>query len=231
MNWRIHHRSETVSTNLDARQGMHGDVFTADFQTSGRGRLDHRWLSPPSVNLLMSAVLDVGGIEPEEVATFPLVVGLSVVKALPESIRGEKLTLKWPNDVLLGNRKVSGILCQRHGDLVIAGIGVNVKAQEFAPEIAARATYLGMDSVEKVRDLILKSLGEYYGKWREQGFAALHRELSELDSLRGRTVTVSRVDDDAEAITGECAGIMLSGALNVGGCEVYAGEAHVEGIV
>ena len=179
----------------------------------------------------MSAVLDVGEIAPEEVATLPLVVGLSVIKALPERIRGEKLTLKWPNDVLLGNRKLSGILCQRRGDLVIAGIGVNVKAQEFAPEIAARATYLGMDSVEKVRDLILKSLGEYYGKWREQGFAALHRELSELDSLRGRTVTVSRVDDDAEAITGECAGIMLSGALNVGGCEVYAGEAHVEGIV
>lgn len=230
MNWRIHHRAETASTNIDAREGSHGDVFTADFQTSGRGRLDHRWLSPPGVNLLMSAVLDVGGISPEEAATFPLVAGLSVVKALPERIRGDKVMLKWPNDVLLGNRKLAGILCERHGDTVIAGIGVNVGKQEFAPEIAARATFLGEDSVLPVRERILESLGGYYGRWRDGGFAALHREIARLDCLRGRTVTVRRVDDDAEALTGVCAGIMLSGALDVGGCEVYAGEVHVEDI-
>jgi BirA family biotin operon repressor/biotin-[acetyl-CoA-carboxylase] ligase len=231
LNWRIHHRSETVSTNIDARSGGHGDVFTAAFQSSGRGRLDHRWLSPPGANLLMSAVLDVGGIAPEEVATFPLVVGLAVVKALPERIRGDKPMLKWPNDVLLGNRKLAGILCERRGDVVIAGIGVNVKRQDFAPEIAARATFLGTDSVSGVRDLVLGSLGAYYGRWREGGFAALHRELEEFDCLRGRTVTVRRTDDDAEALTGECAGIMPSGALDVGGREVFAGEAHVEGIL
>jgi hypothetical protein len=145
LNWRIHHRAETASTNIDAREGSHGDVFTADFQTSGRGRLDHRWLSPPGVNLLMSAVLDVGGISPEEAATFPLVAGLSVVKALPERIRGDKVMLKWPNDLLQGEkggflapipkknacRKVGGILLEERFGALVAGIGINT---ESAPE-------------------------------------------------------------------------------------------------
>lgn len=227
MNWKIHHRAETDSTNLDARAGAHGDVFTAGFQSSGRGRLDHRWLSPPGVNLLMSAVLDVGGIDPHEVATLPLVVGFAVVKSLPGEIRGERVSLKWPNDVLVGSRKVAGILCERHGDNVVAGIGINVKAQDFPPEIAARAAFLGADSVEDVRDAVLESLGDCYEKWREAGFSAFHSALSEVDCLRGRVVSVLKTDDDLVPVEGVCGGITVSGALDVGGEEVYAGEAHV----
>jgi BirA family biotin operon repressor/biotin-[acetyl-CoA-carboxylase] ligase len=230
LNWKIRHCAETRSTNIDALKGVHGDVFTADFQSSGRGRLDHRWLSPPGVNLLMSAVLGVGGLEPHQVATLPLVVGYAVVKALPVEIRGERVSLKWPNDVLIGSRKVAGILCERHGDAVIAGIGINVKEQDFPPEIAARATFLGAKSVENVRDRVLESLGVCYKKWQAEGFAAFHSALSEIDCLRGRVVTVRRTDDDAAPARGVCGGITASGALDVGGEEVYAGEAHVSEI-
>lgn len=231
MNWKIHHRAETDSTNLDARAGAHGDVFTAGFQSSGRGRLDHRWLSPPGVNLLMSAVLDVGGIDLYEVATLPLVVGFAVVKSLPGEIRGERVSLKWPNDVLVGSRKVAGILCERHGDNVVAGIGINVKAQDFPPEIASRATFLGSPSVEEVRDMVLESLGGCYEKWRTEGFSAFHAELSKIDCLRGRVVSVLKTDDDAAPVKGLCNGITVSGSLDVGGEEVYAGEAHVENVL
>ena len=86
--WRVHHKSETESTNLDARAGKHRDVFTADHQTAGRGRLDHKWLSPPGTNLMMSVVLSVEGLEPEQVATLPLVVGLAVVKAVGSDVFG-----------------------------------------------------------------------------------------------------------------------------------------------
>ena len=230
MNWNVHHRAETRSTNLDALNGVHGDVFTADFQTSGRGRLDHRWLSPSGVNLLMSAVLDIGGLEPQQAATLPLIVGFSVVKALPREIRGGRVLLKWPNDVLIASRKVAGILCERHGDNAVAGIGINVKEQSFPPEIASRATFLGMDSVEEVRDQVLESLGRCYEKWRSEGFAAFHEEISEIDFLRGRIVAVRRTDDDAAPVRGLCGGITVSGALDIGGEEVYAGEAHVEEI-
>ena len=231
MNWKIHHRSETISTNIDALAGVHGDVFTADFQSSGRGRLDHRWLSPSGVNLLMSAVLDVKELEPQQVATLPLAVGFALVKALPREIRGERVMLKWPNDVLIGLRKVAGILCERHGDNVIVGIGINVKAQEFPPEIASRATFLGSPSVEKVRDVVLESLGRCYEKWRTEGFSAFHAELSKIDCLRGRVVSVRKTDDDAAPVKGLCNGITVSGSLDVGGEEVYAGEAHVENVL
>jgi BirA family biotin operon repressor/biotin-[acetyl-CoA-carboxylase] ligase len=231
MNWEIHHRSETISTNIDALAGVHGDVFTADFQSSGRGRLDHRWLSPSGVNLLMSAVLDVKELEPQQVATLPLAVGFALVKALPREIRGERVMLKWPNDVLIGPRKVAGILCERHGDNVIVGIGINVKAQEFPPEIASRATFLGSPSVEEVRDRVLESLGGCYEKWRTEGFSAFHAELSKIDCLRGRVVSVLKTDDDAAPVKGLCNGITVSGSLDVGGEEVYAGEAHVENVL
>ena len=75
MNFRIHHKPVTASTNQDARAGAHGDVYTADAQTAGRGRLDYRWLSAPGANLMLSAVFDVAGLASEQVATFPLVVG------------------------------------------------------------------------------------------------------------------------------------------------------------
>lgn len=230
MNWRIHHLAQTVSTNLDARQGVDGDVFTADFQSAGRGRLDHRWLSPARVNLLMSAVVGVDGLEPPQVSTLPLVVGLSVVKALPHEVRGEKVFLKWPNDILVGRRKVAGILCERHGDIVIAGIGVNVKEQEFPSEIADRATFLGDESIEAVRDKILASLGTCLEKWRKNGFVSLLPEITAVDCLRNRLVAVRKTDNDIMPARGICRGITLSGALDVGGEEVYAGEAHVEEI-
>ena len=67
--WRITHVEETESTNLLARSGRPGDVFTAGFQTAGRGRLDHRWLAERGQNLMMSAVIDVSGLEAEHAAT------------------------------------------------------------------------------------------------------------------------------------------------------------------
>jgi BirA family biotin operon repressor/biotin-[acetyl-CoA-carboxylase] ligase len=227
MNWRLHHRSETESTNLDARNGEHGDVFTADFQSSGKGRLNHRWLSPPGVNLLMSAVLSVEDLAPEHAATLPLAIGLAVVKALPEEERGEKVSLKWPNDVLIGRRKVAGILCERVGGKVIAGIGLNVKEQQFPPEIADRATFLGGFSVEEARDRVLAGIADVYGRWSAGGFDAVYREIRAVDCLQGRTVAVFRTDDDDLPVEGQCGGITVSGALDVGGEEVFAGEAHI----
>ncbi len=238
MKWRIHHKVETVSTNLDARAGVHGDVYTADFQTAGRGRLDHKWQSPPGVNLMMSVVLSVEGLSPEVLATLPLVIGLSVVKA----IRKWGLTpmLKWPNDVLVVGRKVSGILCERHGDSVIAGIGVNVKQRVFQSEIAKTATSLSElmgsvptsegsvpISVEGVRDAVLGEIGALYEVWREGGFKAVYPEIQAVDCLRGQTLAVRQTDDDAEPIRGVCGGIAPDGALLVGDASVYAGEAHV----
>ena len=238
MTWRIHHKAETESTNLDARAGRHGDVFTADFQSAGRGRLDHKWLSPKGANLMMSAVLSVGGLDPELVATLPLVAGLAVAQALKMILSSPAVSLKWPNDVLVGGKKIAGILCERRGDEVIVGIGVNVNQTAFPPEIAGRATSLAIAlgaaarghgvEIVRVRDLVLEELGRLYACWRREGFAAVHPGIAAIDFLKGREVSVRQTDGDSAPVTGVSNGIMPDGALDVGGIRIYAGEAHVE---
>jgi len=253
--WRIHHRKDTVSTNLDAHSGAPGDVFTADYQTAGRGRLDHKWLSPPGTNLMMSVVLSVEGLSPEHVSTLPLVAGLAVARGLSPLTGGLSPKLKWPNDVLVDGRKLAGILCERQGDNVIVGVGVNVGQRDFPPEIAALATSLALlgegtvpstlwpsmpcgdssslfvlglvPSMGVVRDRILAELGELHAIWRENGFAAVYPQIVAVDALRGQFLSVLQTDDDTTPISGICGGILPDGSLDVGGVPVYAGEAHV----
>lgn len=234
--WRTYWKSATESTNADARDGRPGDVFAADFQTAGRGRLDHRWLAPPGVNLMFSAVLDVAGREPAEVATLPLAVGLAVAQALASlpawQASPPRLSIKWPNDVLADGRKLAGILCERNGDAVIAGVGLNVNQIEFAPELCARAVSLAQLAGRPfdraaVLETVLKSLAAVHARWRADGFAALHAELAAMDHLAGREVSILQTDTDAAPVTGLCGGIQSDGSLQVGAVRIYAGEAHV----
>ena len=234
MKWRIIHKAVTASTNADAHHGKPGDVFTADFQTAGRGRLDHVWKSCAGKNLMMSAVVDVSGLEPERVATFPLVVGLSVCEAVESMGQSLQALLKWPNDVLVGGRKLAGILCERFGDSVIAGVGVNVGEREFPSDIADRATSLSLllpagavPAVDEVRDAVLERLAANLPAWRERGLAAHLPRLAARDCLAGREIAVLRTDGDAEPARGACGGIAEDGSLIVAGERIYAGEAHV----
>ena len=234
MKWRIIHKSVTASTNADAHHGKPGDVFTADFQTAGRGRLDHVWKSCAGKNLMMSAVVDVSGLEPERVATFPLVVGLSVCEAVERIGQSLQALLKWPNDVLVGGRKLAGILCERFGDSVIAGVGVNVGEREFPSDIADRATSLSLllpagavPAVDEVRDAVLERLAANLPAWHGRGLAAHLPRLAVRDCLAGREIAVLRTDGDAEPARGACGGIAEDGSLIVAGERIYAGEAHV----
>lgn len=227
--WSITHVKTTRSTNLLAKSGSPGDVFTADRQTEGRGRLDHRWLSAAGQNLMMSAVVDISGMEAQDAATLPLVAGLAVVEALGSFARG--LALKWPNDVLAGGRKLSGILCERSGDIAVVGIGVNVRQKVFPDEIARRATSLALlgsgAAVSDVRDAVLDSLGLLLDEWRRGGFAALWPRARSVDCLAGRRVAVRQQDSDSSPVSGPCGGIARDGSLLVAGRRLWAGEAHV----
>ena len=158
--------------------------------------------------------------------------------------RCDRVKIKWPNDILVDGRKVCGILCERNGDCVIAGVGINVNQTVFAPEISDRATSLRLElarcsgdcdvqpiSIPEVRDGTLAQLGAVLEVWRRSGFAGLWPDVSRLDFLKGRLVSVSRVDGDDNPSAGMCGGILPDGALDVGGVAVYAGEAHVRRIV
>lgn len=230
--WTVHHKAVTESTNLDARDGKPGDVFTADEQTAGRGRLDHTWISEPGKNLMLSVVLDVNGIAPQEVATLPLVVGLAAATATSLLLL-RQTWIKWPNDVLIYGRKLAGILCERHGDSVIAGVGINVNQKVFAPEIALCATSLyQIDNTERPLEMVqgafLKTLAPFYDNWRQNGFAAIHPLIVPCDALKGKQVSVRQTDTDDAPISGLCGGIQRDGTLLIGDTPIFAGEAHVE---
>lgn len=233
-NFSIHRYGTIDSTNRIAATGNPDDVFVAEEQTAGRGRLDHRWLARAGESLLMSVVLDVTAGDPMEVASFPLIAGLAVVKAIMR-IAGDTtpkhaVRLKWPNDVYIGERKVCGILCERHGDRIVVGIGVNVRQTEFSDEIAAKATSLALEGVvsspDMVMDRVLELLDECHVVWRRGGFAALYPEFAEIDFLNGREVTVMRTDDDGEPTRGICRGIAADGSLLVDAARIYAGEVR-----
>ncbi len=229
---RIFHKDVTGSTNLDARRGVAGDVFVAEFQTAGRGRLDHAWHAAKGLNLTFSVVLDVGEKEPSEVATLPLVVGLAVAGAVKE-VLGKSAAIKWPNDVLVGGKKICGILCERAANGVIAGIGVNVNQVEFPEGIRERATSIALEvgaavEKEKVLEAILKALEARHGAWVRGGFGAVYADFEEVDLLKGKKVAVFQTDGDCAPVEGVCGGIQRDGTLLVGNEFICAGEAHIK---
>ena len=236
MEFRFHRKETTASTNADARAGRPGDVFVAEFQTAGRGRLDHEWHAARDENLTFSAVLDVADASPAEVATLPLVVGLAVARAVGELLGNpSQVAVKWPNDVLVGGKKICGILCERNGDAVIAGVGLNVNQTDFPAEIAARATSLRLAAGspfdrEGVLNGVVAEIGDMHSRWLRGGFAALRGGFAAVDYLKGRMVSVFSTDDDKAPFEGLCGGVQEDGSLLVGSTKVYAGEARVRAL-
>src|ERR1039458_8162031 len=129
--WReIRVTGETGSTNADllaeARAGAaEGLVLVAETQTAGRGRLDRSWSSPPRAALTVSVLLRPVAVPPAARAWLPLLTGIAVAAAL-RARAGVTAGLKWPNDVLVADRKIAGILAEAHGDAIVAGVGLNV---------------------------------------------------------------------------------------------------------
>jgi BirA family biotin operon repressor/biotin-[acetyl-CoA-carboxylase] ligase len=146
---RLFVRAEVESTNDVAWEALaegspEGTAVTADAQTRGRGRAGRAWLTTPGKALALSIAL-YPGCERRQQGTLPLVAGLALVKALDRI--GVAARLKWPNDVLIGERKLAGILCESRRlplgdelvDVVVVGVGVNVsqQAKDFPADIAA----------------------------------------------------------------------------------------------
>lgn len=146
-------RGETESTNDDAWDAASagapdGAAVIADHQTRGRGREGRAWHDAPGRGLALSVVLQ-SGCDRTAFATAPLVAGLALARAL--DAHGVDAELKWPNDLLLGGRKLAGVLCESRrradgSDAFVIGVGVNVTQREadFAPELRDQATSLAL---------------------------------------------------------------------------------------
>ncbi len=241
---------DTVSSTNDmagraAEAGAgHGTVVAADCQESGRGRMGRTWHSPPGAGLYISAVLRFGeagvadgGASVAAAARITLTAGVACAEAL-RNATGLPSAIKWPNDVVVGPRKVCGILAEAassSGRLqhVILGYGINVLAASYPPEIAERATSIEAElgrSVDRAAVFAesLACLAERIRQLSAGGFGAmldLWRSLS--PSSMGARVEIATPAGWTEAVT---AGVDRDGALlaKVGGNirRVVAGEVR-----
>ena len=118
-----------------------GMVAVADEQTAGRGRLGRTWVAPPGSALLVSVLLRPQ-LAPERVHLLTLASALALIDALP----GTDARLKWPNDVVVDDRKLAGILAEANGrGAIVVGMGVNVRSDGLAPEVRDIAAACDVD--------------------------------------------------------------------------------------
>jgi BirA family biotin operon repressor/biotin-[acetyl-CoA-carboxylase] ligase len=148
---------ETGSTNADllaeARAGAAGGlVLVAETQTAGRGRLDRSWSSPPRAAR----------------AWLPLLTGIAVAAAL-RAEAGVTAGLKWPNDVLVADRKIAGILAEAYGDAIVAGVGLNVTLTGAELPVPTATSLLLENAAcldrERLLAAVLTELGSRYTAW------------------------------------------------------------------
>jgi len=145
---RIEYFSTIGSTNdiasaRAAAGARDGSVFIADAQTAGRGRRGRAWFSPPAAGLYVSTVLRPARSRDPDRATLltTLVAGVALVEGVKRAT-GLEPSLKWPNDLYVGPRKLAGILAEGTGDAVVLGYGINVGAASFPPDLADVVTSL-----------------------------------------------------------------------------------------
>jgi BirA family biotin operon repressor/biotin-[acetyl-CoA-carboxylase] ligase len=146
--------SSIDSTSLAAMQAGQegapsGSVWLADEQTAGKGRAGHQWHSPAGTGLYLSALLRPR-LAPAEVIILSLAAGLSVAAGVAE-VTGLEADLRWPNDVLFGDRKFCGILTEMNSEAtrvryVVVGMGLNVHQEAFPPDLAEIATSLRIET-------------------------------------------------------------------------------------
>ncbi len=223
-------KAETGSTNDDAlaaaRAGApEGATFSADFQTEGRGRQGNSWLAPASENLTFSVLLRPK-LPPARAPLLTLGVGLAVRDVAARRLPGERVGIKWPNDVWVGERKLAGVLLEsvvQSGQLsaVIVGVGLNVATVAFPTELAASAVSFAQLGRKERREVLLldtlEGIAHRVGQVVRGGLVAILPELGEHDVLRGRRVQVGRA-------RGVAAGLTASGELIL---ETQSGPKHV----
>ncbi len=205
------------ATALAAAGCPSGTAVVAEEQTAGQGRYGHSWHSEPGAGLYVSVVLRLP-LSADSLPAITLALGLAAAEAIAR-VTDLKPDLRWPNDVMLGERKTAGILVQLVADSVaIAGIGVNVNHPAFPPEIAAEATSLRLaagrpQSRDDLLVALLTAIDSFTRMLVEGGRQPILDLFTRHSSYaRGKRV---RVDRPGGPLTGTTAGLDPSGFLKL----------------
>jgi BirA family biotin operon repressor/biotin-[acetyl-CoA-carboxylase] ligase len=234
----LHAYEEIGSTSDRAKElaeegAEHGEVVIADAQTAGRGRRGREWISPARTNLYFSVVLRPE-LPPARAAELTLVASIAVCDALRQA--GVDAGIKWPNDLLVGGKKIAGILTELAAEpervqWVVIGVGINVnaRAEHFPPELRGEATSLLLErGTPAPRALLaaacLTELEVWIDRHAEEGFAPIRAAWRERAVTLGREVVVKEagrelmgvaedIDDQGALLVRDRAGVhrVLSG--------------------
>ncbi|PLX23207.1 MAG: biotin--[acetyl-CoA-carboxylase] ligase [Ignavibacteria bacterium] len=227
------------STNSHARALLRdgageGTVVTAEHQTAGRGRLDRQWSDETGLSFLGSYILEPVR-PPEDWGGIPLMSGVAVLRAL-SSLVPIDLHLKWPNDVLSADKKISGILVES-GQMgirrwVVIGIGINLNQRSFTGDYRMPPTSLLLEtgrmvSTEEVLAVLSKELDSLYRQWTEEGNPVILEEWKRHSRMFGQEMEMELEKGAQQRVT--VVDIAPSGALVVRNpkgeqIEVFAGD-------
>lgn len=242
----IYDYKKVTSTNQLAKEkagegAMEGTVLIAEAQTAGRGRLGKQWDSPEGTGIWMSMILRPS-VLPSEISSVTLLAGLAICKAIRKLTKLEAY-IKWPNDIVVGGKKVCGILTEMSGEIdrvnyVILGIGINVNTQHMPEDLQQIATSLAIEGGKEYirKDLVAELLmffETYYTNYlKESSFASMRDAYKELCITLQNQV---KVIDEAESYVATPVDIDKTGALIVDKEDgtrqtIVSGEVSVRGV-
>ena len=225
--------ARTGSTNGDllaraAEGAEEGLVLVAEEQDAGRGRLDRRWSSPARAGLWFSVLLRPE-VPQARLSWLSLLAGLATVRAVQRH-GGVEARVKWPNDVVVGDRKLAGILAERAAGAVVLGIGLNVstRTEELPVPTATSLIIEGAANTDRdpILRAVLRELAGWYRRWADaegdadaSGVRDTYRDVS---ATIGREV---RVDlPGGRELTGLATDVDELGRIIVGGEPIGAGD-------
>lgn len=212
--------TQDFARRLAADGAPDGTVVVADYQTRGRGRFSRPWVAEAGANLLVSVLLRPH-VPPSRLPQLSLMAAVASAEAIRD-FSGLGAGIRWPNDLMVGERKVAGILSEsasvRGGiDYAAVGIGVNVNQTDFPGEITHRATSLALElgaplDREGLLEALLLALDRWYRVFVDDGFLPVRDAWRRLSVTLGRKVSTPDKAGIALDMDGDGALVVLTGS-------------------
>ncbi|WP_180968252.1 biotin--[acetyl-CoA-carboxylase] ligase [Cytobacillus massiliigabonensis] len=214
--------TQKVAQRLVFEGASEGTIIIAEEQLSGRGRMDRKWHSPKYTGIWMSVILRPN-LPPAKAPQLTLITAVAVVQAI-EEMTGMTPEIKWPNDILLNGKKVTGILTEMQADAdrihsIIIGIGINVNQQleDYPEDLKPIATSLAIEYGQKLEraeliKLLLVKLEKLYTIYLDQGFFPIKLLWESYAISIGKNITARTITG---AISGQALGITDDGVLMI----------------
>lgn len=215
--------AQTDSTNTTAKNLARGGavdktVVVTEYQTAGKGRLGRNWLSKKGEAIMLSCVLRPD-ISPADAPPITFAVALGVAAAMKQEC-GIEAKIKWPNDVVYGQKKLCGILTELSGDFdkveyIVCGMGINVNQTVFEEEVASRAVSLKMLSGKTINRVhlcakMIDYVFDYCDKYIKEGIQSIKDEYCKKSVIINEEVAVICAE---QKICGVCCGFGDAGEL------------------